>query len=248
MRRFCLGKKPALLDTRTLQLALYLKKPELPPLPRAVNYGAAVTRWPMYANDRYADCTCAAAGHMIQSWRANTGVRPRKPTTAQVVSFYSYFTAPGPENAIEVLRVLKHWRSTGLAGDKIHAFMQLRLNNIDEVKHSIQLFGGCYIGVVLPRFLMKLADPSKPRWAVPPEGRHGEGERDPNGGHAIPAFAYDAQHLYVVTWGAVKAMTWDFYLAYADEAYAILSHDWLRNGRAPSGFDFAQLQSDLHAI
>lgn len=248
MQKFCLGKKPRLVDSRTLQFALYLKKPELPAPPAAVNYGKAVTRWPIYANDRYGDCTCAAAGHMIQNWRTNTGLSPRKPTTHQVVDFYADFTLPGPHNGVEVLRVLRRWRSRGLAGDKIHAFTQLSLNNIDEVKHSIHLFGGCYIGVVLPKFLTSASNPLTPRWTPPPQGRHGEGERDPDGGHAIPAFAYDAEHLYVVTWGAVKAMSWEFYLAYADEAYAILSADWLHNGRSPNGFDFPQLHSDLSVL
>ena len=248
MRKYCLGKKPPLVDKRTLQLQMYIKKAELPAPPASVNYGKAVSRWPVYANDRYGDCTCAAAGHMIQNWRVNTGAHPPKPTTEEVVAFYSYFTAPGPKNGVEMLRVLRHWRSTGLASDRIQAYTQLGLNDVEQVKNSIYLFGACYIGVELPKFIMNAEDALAPRWAPPPQGRHGDGERDPEGGHCIPAFAYDAQHVYVVTWGAVKAMTWDFYLAYADEAYAVLSEDWLRDGRTLKGFDLAQLRSDLRAL
>ena len=44
-------------------------------------------------------------------------------------------------------------------------------------------------------------------------------------------------------------MTWGFWAAYCDEAYAILSPDFLKqkNGQtvAPSGFNLAQLQEDL---
>ena len=245
--RFCLGKKPPLVDRRTLQFMAYVR-PELPAPPAAVNYGKAVTHWPVYANDRYGDCTCAAAGHMIQGWRTNTNQSPRKPSTQEIVEFYSYFTTPSPTNGVEMLRVLRHWRSTGLAGDRIHAYAQLRLKNVDEVKQSIYLFGACYIGVTFPKFITNAEDKLTVHWSVPPQGTHGEGAPDPDGGHCIPAFAYDDSHLYVVTWGAVKAMTWSFYLAYADEAYAVLSTDWLKDGRTPKGFDFNQLRTDLHAL
>jgi hypothetical protein len=247
MRKFCLGKKPPLVDRRTLQFALYLR-PQLPAPPASVNYAKAVTRWPMYANDRYGDCTCAAAGHMIQCWRTNSDASPRKPTTNDVVDFYSYFTTPGPENGVEMLRVLRHWRSTGLADDRITAYTQLRAKNIDDVKQSIYLFGACYIGVVLPKFITNADNPLTPHWALPTHVTHGNGTRDPDGGHCIPAFAYDDKHLYVVTWGTLKAMTWDFYLAYVDEAYAVLSTDWLKGGRTPKGFDIDQLRTDLHAL
>jgi hypothetical protein len=234
MRTFCLGKKPALRDTRTLQFEAYLR-PALAPPPASVNYAKAIAHWPVYANNRYGDCTCAGAAHMVQNWRTHTGMRPRKPTTRDVIDFYSYFTTPGPRNGVEMLRVLRHWRGSGLAGDRISAYVRLRLKNVEDVKQSIHLFGACYIGVMLPKFVANADDKLTPHWSVPPQGPHGAGAPDPDGGHCIPAFAYDAEHLYVVTWGALKAMTWEFYLAYADEAYAVLSTDWLQNGRTPEG-------------
>jgi len=45
-------------------------------------------------------------------------------------------------------------------------------------------------------------------------------------------------------------MSWDFYNAYADEVYAVLSNDWIDDGirQAPPGLDFAALQTDLKLI
>jgi hypothetical protein len=44
-------------------------------------------------------------------------------------------------------------------------------------------------------------------------------------------------------------MTWAFQQAYFDELYAVVTPDWIAaNGNAPSGFDLAQLQSDLSEI
>ena len=50
-------------------------------------------------------------------------------------------------------------------------------------------------------------------------------------------------------------MTWQFWAAYCDEAYAVLSMDFLKadpanphDPVAPSGFDLAALQVDLKAV
>ncbi len=40
-------------------------------------------------------------------------------------------------------------------------------------------------------------------------------------------------------------MTWAFWDAYCDEAYACLSKDWAVAARAPSGFDWTALDADL---
>ena len=112
-----------------------------------------------------------------------------------------------------------------------------------EVKDAVNLFGSCYIGVALPDFAVPpgqdyLAIP----WVVPPQGPVGNAAPNPNNGHCIPAVGYDGRNVYVVTWGALKPMSWQFYGAYMDEAFAGLStSDWLAAGKSPSGFDLAAL-------
>ena len=52
--------------------------------------------------------------------------------------------------------------------------------------------------------------------------------------------------MWIVTWGALKSMGWDFYDAYADESYAVLSADFIgTSGESPEGFDLAALRRDL---
>ena len=77
----------------------------------------------------------------------------------------------------------------------------------------------------------------------------GNAAPNPNNGHCIPAVGYDERNLYVVTWGALKPMSWQFYDAYADEVFAVLSNDWInaKLGVAPSGFNLAALNQDLAA-
>jgi hypothetical protein len=43
-------------------------------------------------------------------------------------------------------------------------------------------------------------------------------------------------------------MSWQFYGDYTDEAYAVLSVDFLAKNKTPEGFDFAQLRQDVAAV
>jgi hypothetical protein len=240
-----LGKNPPIFDARTLRFGDYLKT-ELPPPPTSENYGAKVPTWPMYANDKYGDCTCAAAGHMIQNWTANAGTEITPPE-ASVVSFYEHFvgTPPPPDKGCNMLQVLKYWRGTGLDGHRVQAFASVEPKNLVEAQDAVYLFGSLYIGVALPNFAVQGEMLTIP-WVVPPGGAVGEAAPNPENGHCIPAVAYDARNLYVVTWGELKSMSWQFYDAYADEAYAVLSEDFLgAGGGTVAGFDLAQLKADL---
>jgi hypothetical protein len=240
-----LGKHPPVHDQRTLQLGKYLTS-ALPPPPPAVEYGKKVKTWPMYYNDQYGDCTCAAAGHMIQNWTANAGTEV-SPPKASVLTFYEHFvgTPPPPDEGCDMLSVLKYWRSSGLDGHKVAAFASIELKNHIEAQSAVYLMGSIYIGVALPQFAVEGNMLTVP-WVVPPGGPVGAAAPNQNNGHCIPAVAYDAENLYIVTWGELKSMSWGFYDAYADESFAVVSGDFIeRSGKAPEGFDLATLEKDV---
>jgi hypothetical protein len=65
-----LGKLAPRVDVRTLTLARYVDRMQLPDPPAAIDLTERVAEWPMYANDRIGDCTTAAAAHMIEAWTA----------------------------------------------------------------------------------------------------------------------------------------------------------------------------------
>lgn len=248
--RYKLGKQPPVFDDRTLRFSSYLT-PALPAPPDSVNYYQKVPAWPMYYNDQYGDCTCAAAGHMIQNWTASaaTEVTPPDPT---VLSFYEHFvgTPPPPDEGCNMLSVLKYWRKTGLDQHKVAAFTSLRLRDQTEAKNAVYLLGGIYIGVSLPDFTVPPhVDPLTIPWVLPAGGPVGDAAPNPQNGHCIPAVGYDAEQLWIVTWGTVKSMSWDFYNAYADESYAVVSTDFIgTGGESPTGFDLAGLEKDLAGL
>lgn len=228
-------------------MAQYIK-PEAVSFPPQANYASKVSGWPMMANDRLGDCTCAAAGHMIEAWTGNAKGAPAIVSDTDIVNAYSavsgYNQTTGlNDNGANELDVLKYWRKTGIGGHKISAFLALEPTNHSHIKAAVYLFGGCYIGVALP-----LSAQDQDVWAVPAGGAKGKGEPGSWGGHAVPVVAYDALGLTVVTWGALKKMTWAFWKAYCDEAYAVLSKDFFNGNVAPNKFDMAQLEADLKLL
>lgn len=244
-----LGKAPPKFDARTLLFAKYLTKGLRPP-PPSVDYAVKVKEWPMFGNDKYGDCTCAAAGHMIEEWTANTGKEETLPEST-VLAVYNHFVHGKPDQGVNMLDVLKFWRTSGFGKDKVYAFAQLEPRNAPQAQDAVFLFGSCYIGLALPEFTVPkgVGDPSIP-WIVPPSGAKGEAAPNQNNGHCVPAFAYDRRNLWVVTWGKLKPMSWQFYTTYCDEAFAVLSKDWLskRMKRAPPGLDLSSLRKDLAAV
>jgi hypothetical protein len=241
-----LGKLAPRHDPRTLKLSTYITQLPLPP--RAIDWGKGVPVWGMLKNDAIGDCTCAAAGHMVEAWTFDAAQKEARVTDAQIVSAYTAVSGYDPvtgandEGAVE-LDVLKYWRKTGIAGHKIQAFATVNTLNPSQVKTGMWLFGGLYIGVELPVSAQKQVI-----WDVPSSGFRGDGEKGSWGGHAVNLVSYDERGATCVTWGKPLRMTWRFFGAYCSEAYAVLSSDWFSKGKAPSGFDVATLQRDLDQL
>ncbi|MHB2025390.1 MAG: hypothetical protein ACYCPQ_01935 [Elusimicrobiota bacterium] len=242
-----LGKKPAAHDPRTLILGKYLS-PQLPVAPSQADFSAKIKNWGMMLNDAIGDCTIAAAGHQIQQWTANAG-KEQTPSNQAILSAYEAVSGYNPNDpnsdvGAVVLDVLNYWRKIGVAGHKIGAFVSVEVANPDHIRQAVWIFGGAYLGLQMPISAQK-----QNVWAVPPDGPAGDGTPGSWGGHAVEIAGYGPKGVLVVTWGALKWMTWGFFQAYCDEAYAILSNDFLKNGKTPNnGLDIAALKADLLAV
>jgi hypothetical protein len=244
-----LGRRPARHDPRTLQFARYLTAGVLPRIPSSKSWSTAVRQpWGMMLNDSLGDCTCAAAGHMVQCWTANHGAEVT-PTDKAILSAYEAVGGyrpghPDTDNGAVEIDVLNYWRKTGIAGHQLAAYAAVAVTNVGHVKAGLDLFGGLYIGLSLP-----LSAQGQQVWTVPAGGAHGRGVPGSWGGHAVGLVAFDATGLTCVTWGALQKMSWGFFGTYCEEAYVPLSNDWARPGvKAPSGFDLAALQADLKLV
>jgi hypothetical protein len=244
-----LGKAPARYDARTLMLAKYIPTTAVAPPPASEDFSKNVKTWPMMLNDSLGDCTCACAGHMIEQWTtyASTAVIP---PDASILAAYEAVSGynpadPSTDNGAVILDVLNYWRQTGVDGHPILAYVSLEPKNHTEVMDSVVLFGNCYLGVQLP-----ISAQNQAVWAVPAGGATGQGAPGSWGGHAIPVVQYDARGLTVITWGAPKRMSWGFVDAYCDDAYGVLSQDWvdMKTNLTPDKFNLPTLQTDLNEI
>lgn len=129
-----------------------------------------------------------------------------------------------------MLSSLKCWRSGWKIGGRklacltiggqeynIYAFAQISPWNKDEIKASVYLLNGAYIGLMLPISAQEQWNNNQ-IWDVVdgPNGQIGYW-----GGHAMYAVGYDSEGIIFVTWGKKQKSTWSWFLKYCDEAYAI---------------------------
>lgn len=244
-----LGKRAPRLDPRTLKLAKYLP-PTVPPAPASASYLRRVSDWGMMLNDSLGDCVPAAAGHMVQQWTAYAGVE-RVLSDRSILRAYEdvggYVDGdPSTDNGTDMLSFVKYWRATGMGAHKVLAFVSVDPSRPDQVRQAIHLFGNCFLGVQLPVTVQ-----GETVWSVPRSGPFGDASPGSWGGHCVPLMSYSQPRATytALSWGAPLTVTAGFLRCYADEAYAVLSQDWIeRNGLAPSLFDLAALRADLAAL
>lgn len=248
-QRVRLGKAAPAYDPRTLKLARYLDLAKLPQAPAETSRASRVGSWPMYANDRLGDCTCAGMAHMVEFWTNLSGhAATFAVTEEQVIAAYSAITGYDPttganDNGAVELNVLNWWRTNGLAGHSISAFTAVNIANRDLVRQAVYLFDGLYIGVALPATAQ-----GQPSWEYLPQ--YGSQAYPGSwGGHCVNVVDYDEKGVTVITWGAPLHMSWEFWEHYVDEAYAIIGADaFADSGKTLEGFDAAGLLADLESI
>lgn len=246
-----LGKQAPKIDPRTLMMARYIL-PGLPAPPAEFDWSGGVTEWGMMDNDRLGDCTCAARGHAVQVFTLAATGTMRTISDDEIEAEYTRDCGYNPsdpstdQGGVEIA-VLNDWRQQGIGVDgveKLQAYISVNPANQIHVMQGVQYFGGVYIGVALP-----ITAQGQTTWDVTDPNLTGDAAAGSWGGHAVFVVKYNAIGPVVVTWGQLMQMTWAFWAAYCDEAYALLSPDFLEvNGLTPGGFDVATMLSDLQDI
>ncbi|MTK63032.1 MAG: hypothetical protein F8N15_00425 [Methanobacterium sp.] len=150
-----------------------------------------MTVWPLYDNDRLADCSCAAAAHLITLWTGDA------PPEKQVVEAYEAITG-GRDIPLPEIAVLKYWRDTGIAGHRISGWTQIPHADLSHVRDAIA-GGGLYACLALPESVESAA-----LW---------EPEDGPTIGHFVAVIASDETGPICITWGREQPMTWAFWVA-----------------------------------
>jgi len=245
-----LGKKPFIGDKRDLVFKNYTIATVLPTRPKIFGHYNLISNWGVLGNDSVGDCTCAGADHETMLWTLEGG-KPAAFTSQNTISDYSAITGytpsdPNTDQGALVRDVLLYRQKTGMIDadskrHKIGAFLVLDQKDVDEVLEATYLFNAVGIGILFPQSAMEQFYANQP-WTVVKGSRI-------KGGHYVPIFGYDLNYIYCVTWGKIQKMDYNFFKTYCDEAWAILSQEFLNGqGLSPEGFNLDQLQADLNAI
>ena len=210
----------------------------------------------MLLNDQLGDCVIAAMMHMVQQWTyfASNGTAMQVATDAEALSAYEAIGGyvPGDastDNGCDMLSALNYWRNTGIVVNgqvhKIAGYVELNPTNLLQVEQAIYMFGNAFTGVQLPTSAQ-----GEDAWTVTDGGIYAPtGQPGGWGGHCVPLDADSPITLTCVTWGSLLKMSHNFRLDYMDEAYGVLSQDWIDSqGLSASQFNFAALQAAQRAL
>lgn len=205
--------------------------------------------WLSYRNDNRPgslnDCVPAAAAHLIMAWTFNAFNVVKKIDETSLVGFFNIL--PKDQNGFVSIRNLaERWKAVGIAGDKIDSFYPFTASDTEKVKTAINLFGGCIIGLQLPNAVKDMSI----EWKIPEGGdTAGDWARSGWGGHAVAVIGYTANSFTCISWGKKIVMDENFYEAYNDEAWAILSkNDWLKNDKSPGDLSYVELSQHLNQL
>lgn len=231
-----------------LQIKTYLG-PALPPPPGQCDWSVAMTQdWGAMKNagaGAVGDCTVAAMGHGVQTITANSDGLIT-PTDDEILNMYrgsGYDPAdPNSDQGWTFTGVSKAMCDFGLAGVKLDAFADVDVGNLTEVRQTISLCGGAWIGVQLTQDDIDAFQAGQPWTATKLQ--------DVLGGHALWVPAYDDLWMYPITWGKKQPASWDWFEHKCDEAHACIFFPWVQNtvGSDPDGWNQAQLEADLQAL
>ena len=247
------GRIPSRRDPRTLRMASYLGARTALPTPpdaRDWTHPTHAPTWGMWSNDVAGDCTCASRAHILQAEASNAGHPAPAITDAEVLALYTAVTGydparPETDRGAQMIDVLRMLKKRGIAGRQIGAYVAVDPANRLEVEHAINICGSLYLGLSLPE-----AWQVNTMWDIaPPNAALAPWKAGSWGGHAVAVLAYDWAGLWLVTWGALKRITWEGLFAYGDEAWTTIDSLWLQDcGETPSGFNAVQLVQDLARI
>jgi hypothetical protein len=241
-----LGKLPVKAHPNTLSLDKYLT-PILPFLRSSVAWERKVTNWSMLGNDQYGDCVEAAAGNTIMTMTSQSGIE-YSPTTNQILQDYTNITGfdpnnPSSDNGTVMVDALAYYVKTGIVGRKILGWASVKIDSsLWEFKQAISLFGTVLTGFNFPQSAMDQFNAGQP-WRI-------DTASPIVGGHCIAVSEYDATQLVGNTWGALQPMSLGFLPYYADEAYVIITQDWINQMKklSVSGFNINVLENDAKVL
>ena len=204
----------------------------------------------MLGNDQWGDCGPAGLLGQLQAQSYNAG-RPLIPTTQDALNLYAQFgfnINAGPsgynptDNGTVLTDILAYAQNTGVTiGNTVHKIVgsaAVNISSVAELRWAAYTFGGLYMGLNLP----SVCENNTTNW------NFGAGQAIA-GGHCVDLLGEGAAGGKIRSWGMFIPGTWEFLANYLDEAYVIVTPDWLdAQGKSPAGLDLDGLLAAIRLL
>jgi hypothetical protein len=122
-------------------------------------------------------------------------------------------------------QLFEQWSGSGIVGTAIGSQMaDLPTTNQGLIENAIWQFGGVYASVNLPSADTSI--PANAEWNL-------ANSSGPTSGHAVAVVGYDRTDLFIVTWGRIQAVSWQWWSQFATTTYAVLPTQFVASGHGP---------------
>lgn len=239
------GRLPKRPDDPKVHLEAFLRA--TPSVPDAIDWSLAVKDWGMLENDKLGDCVPAGVLHSAQlaTALASTEFKPTNDNAIllyQLIGHFDPFHPDTTDRGCVMYDAMQQLVDPGFLGQKLEAFADINISNLDTLKLACHLFGPVPIGIEFPASASEQFDKGEPWDVTDPPAKI-------EGGHCVVVVGYDENYYYVVTWGKVWKATPAFMTKYLDEAYVMLSKLWVMpTSQTPGAVDYDALVADFNAL
>lgn len=206
----------------------------------------------VFGNDKAGNCVEADILHTIGLINYNAGT-PATFTDEQGLELYSGITGynpadPSTDQGTIPQVALDWWLKNGVFGHHIAGWVAVNGHSMQEVRTAIWLFENCSYAVGLPDAWVAEQPGDWFTWGV-------DGQANPENGHFFLGAGYDDNAVIVDSWGLYGVVTNGATKSYATDRgggqmFTVLTEESIDRAKqkAPSGFDFSQLQADLEKM
>jgi hypothetical protein len=213
-------------------------------------------------NDQLGCCVISGGYHLVGAFTGNAG-NEFVASDQQIISDYSAIGGyvpgrPDTDNGCDEETALNYWMKQGFQnGTKLAGWLSVDPSNQTELQQAVAIFEHVYWGMEMPDQWINQAMPQFPggSLASPAAVWDMAGDPNPDNGHCITSFAFNASGLLTDTWGSLVSLTWEAAAYYGGsnqdgEAYVVLSPDLLNaaSQKAPNALDWASLVADFNSM
>lgn len=249
---FLLGKREAQPGAVKFRYSDIFDRSKLQKPPPVFGHVWNNSKVPMLGNDKAGNCVFATFAHLVQCMQRGIGAEESAFTDESVLGDYSAVTGYNPadpktDKGTYMRDGASFFRQTGVldgAGvrHKIVAYVDIKLNDPDELFQACHDFGGVALGLKLPQSAIGQFA-KKQIWNVPFNKKIA-------GGHAVALVGRNSVgNSIIATWTGITAATPNFMREFTDECVAFVSLEYLdAKGVNPRGYDRTQLEKMLAAL